>query len=145
LLQLKDSGKLNPEMVKWFESTKPEEELYDLERDPYELNNLAKMNEFTEKRNQLRQKLDQWIMETRDLGQFSEDSLKQLWCPVPQLPDPIIMNDKIVSPDPHATLIWRNKGSEEWELYIPEMGVMKGAEIMAVRIGYEDSDALTIK
>ena len=42
LLKLRDSGLLNEIQTQWFRTSKDEEELFDILRDTYELNNLAK-------------------------------------------------------------------------------------------------------
>ena len=57
--------------------TKPEEELYDLERDPYEINNFASAEsaELQRVRQEMSAALDQWINDTRDLGATPEKEL----------------------------------------------------------------------
>ena len=67
------AGKLNPTQVELlFADQRPKEELYDLEADPWELNNLAgdKANKKTLKN--LRGTLDRWIEQTGDKGQAVE-------------------------------------------------------------------------
>ena len=44
---LKKEGKLNAEQKQFFADSKPEEELYDVQKDPFELNNLVDNVEFT--------------------------------------------------------------------------------------------------
>ncbi|UZR98733.1 sulfatase-like hydrolase/transferase [Chondrinema litorale] len=51
---------------------KPNEELYDLENDPYELNNLAESDEYQLVKDSLRDELKNWIFETRDIGFLPE-------------------------------------------------------------------------
>lgn len=48
----------------------PDEELYDTEKDPHEINNLAKSAAPAHQaaRRQLRDELDKWIEETKDQG-----------------------------------------------------------------------------
>jgi len=55
--KMKFEGKLNADEAYFFSPTKPTEELYDLENDPHELNNLAKEKEHTETINQFRKVL----------------------------------------------------------------------------------------
>lgn len=45
---------------------RPEEELYDVEADPYQLNNLAQDPTFTEVKQQLRNRLDGWMTDSGD-------------------------------------------------------------------------------
>jgi hypothetical protein len=53
----------------------PEEELYDLERDPHEVNNLAGSPEHQEVLKEMRAALDKWIVDTKDLGEVPEKEL----------------------------------------------------------------------
>lgn len=53
-------------------SPRPFEELYDLQEDPHELNNIADKPEQAEVRARLAKRLTQWILETRDTGFASE-------------------------------------------------------------------------
>ena len=57
--------------------TKPEEELYDLKSDPYEINNLAAAEsaELQRVRQEMSAALDQWIKDTGDLGAVPEREL----------------------------------------------------------------------
>jgi len=43
---LKKEGKLNDDQKQFFADSKPKEELYDVQKDPFELNNLAENPEF---------------------------------------------------------------------------------------------------
>ena len=45
---------------------RPAEELYDLGRDPYQLNNVAERSEYASMKRELREKLDKWMKETGD-------------------------------------------------------------------------------
>ena len=51
---------------------RPREELYDLDDDPWETNNLASEPAHAETLNTLRQKVDQWIVDTDDQGAVDE-------------------------------------------------------------------------
>lgn len=70
-------GKLNPVQMQFFARTKPQEELYDLDKDPYEVNNLAesKSAEIQKIKKEMSAALDKWIVETKDLGEFTEQEL----------------------------------------------------------------------
>ncbi|MEO9475969.1 MAG: sulfatase [Cyclobacteriaceae bacterium] len=78
--KLAEENKLNADQLKFLQSTKPIEELYDLIADPHELNNLASSPEHTAKLNEMRELLDNWVIETKDQGQFPEsDSVRAMW------------------------------------------------------------------
>ncbi|MCY3614610.1 MAG: sulfatase [Bacteroidota bacterium] len=50
----------------------PDEELYDTEADPHEINNLAGDPAYEAQLTEMRQALEAWIVETNDLGRFME-------------------------------------------------------------------------
>jgi len=72
--KLHADGKLNPVQDSFWTETKPSEELYDLETDPHEINNLAFNPRYKKELDAHRRILSQWICETGDNGQFPEDS-----------------------------------------------------------------------
>lgn len=53
-------GELTPEQVQFFAPTKPEIELFDLEKDPYELNNLSDDSEYAKVKEELLAELQNW-------------------------------------------------------------------------------------
>jgi N-sulfoglucosamine sulfohydrolase len=67
-------GKLTPVQARLLAPTRPEEELYDLHADPFEVENLADSPEHREVLEELRAALDAWIEESDDQGRFPEDS-----------------------------------------------------------------------
>lgn len=69
------SGKLNPVQMQFFARTKPKEELYDLETDPYEIRNLAADPAQAARLKEMGKALDEWILATGDLGAIPEQEL----------------------------------------------------------------------
>ena len=69
------AGKLNPTQMLFWSRTKPKEELYDLEKDPYEVNNLAGSPEHETTLKEMRAALDKWMADTKDLGGVPEQEL----------------------------------------------------------------------
>ena len=70
--QLYAEGKLPPHQARVFWPFRPVEELYDLQADPDEMNNLANHRAHEKTLEELRGRLDEWIVQTRDIGQFPE-------------------------------------------------------------------------
>lgn len=78
MLKLKEQGRLNEVQMQWFEATQPVEELYDLEKDPFETNNLAEDPQYRETLLELREEHFAWRHHTLDLGLIPEAFLQQL-------------------------------------------------------------------
>jgi len=68
-------GKLTPVQMQWWTRTKPKEELYDPDTDPYEVKNLADSPAHQATLNEMRAALDKWIVDTKDLGEVPEKEL----------------------------------------------------------------------
>jgi uncharacterized sulfatase len=77
--RLNAEGKLAGPQKLFFAPTKPKEELYDTASDPHEVNNLAESRqpEHEAKLKELREELDRWMEETKDLGAVPEEELIQ--------------------------------------------------------------------
>ena len=77
---LAEKGELNDAQEHFRLKSRPEEELYDLQNDPYEVNNLANDENHATILNDLRTKLDTWIEETGDMGETPEpDHIIAYW------------------------------------------------------------------
>ena len=72
--KLHAEGKLNAVQDRFWSDERPSEELYDLEKDPHEINNLAFDHDYRDVLIKHRKILTQWIYETDDKGQYPEDS-----------------------------------------------------------------------
>lgn len=73
LREMHAQGKLTPlqnELL--FSPTRSPEELYDVQADPYETNNIANDPQHRSTLESLRTRLDRWMIDTRDLGPESE-------------------------------------------------------------------------
>ncbi len=70
--RLHAEGKLTGPQADWFRKAKPVEELYDTERDPYEVNNLAEDPRFVITLERLRSQLKEWQFKISDVGLIPE-------------------------------------------------------------------------
>ncbi len=66
-------GKLSGSVARFFSNYRPAEELYDLNKDPHEMHNLAHDPAYQSKLLEMRARLDRWVTETDDKGQYPED------------------------------------------------------------------------
>lgn len=72
LLELNKQGKLTWKQSLMLAQSKPEEELYDINNDPGEYNNLAQSPEYSDVLKSMRKKIDTWVEVTNDAGQHHE-------------------------------------------------------------------------
>lgn len=73
-----EAGKLNELQSRFYQPTRPTEELYDLEDDPQELNNLASNPRYKKQLSKMRKALYKWMDETNDPGLIPEPILEDL-------------------------------------------------------------------
>ncbi len=69
---LHKQDQLTPEQARFMAATRPAEEFYDLEQDPFELRNLAGDSELEKVVKEHSDKLDEWIKATGDQGEIAE-------------------------------------------------------------------------
>ena len=128
-----------------------EMELYDLTKDPYELNNLADKISLKDTLFFLREVLDQWIIDTNDLGEYSEKELIKKWFYMGKLKKlesltKIRKNNKVFlkHKDKGATIVWRDNRDSIWKIYKKPLEYSNSIRAKAVRIGYKDSEILSM-
>jgi len=71
--QMFKDGEMTKDQARFFAKHRPEEELYNLAKDPFELNNLATVPARQTKLKELRTILNDWVKKTDDKGQYPED------------------------------------------------------------------------
>lgn len=76
IVRLAREGKLNDAQMTYAAPTRAVEELYDTETDPFLLRNLAGSPEHREVMVRMRQRLADWVVQTRDLGFVPESDLR---------------------------------------------------------------------
>jgi arylsulfatase A-like enzyme len=72
LKQLHAEGKLTPVQAVLCAPTMPDEELYDLQKDPHEIANLAKSPDHQDVLKRMRAAVEAWLVETNDQGRIPE-------------------------------------------------------------------------
>jgi len=152
LNELWEKNELDSLQSLWFRTPKPEEELYDLEADPFEYVNLAGKEEFKDTLDLLRNVLKDWIKNTNDLGQYPEKELMAKWLPdgKPQQLPALEMEDKegkirLFSKQSDATIIWKQPKDSIWQFFNDPLPNDKSFMAKAVRIGFEDSEVLEVE
>lgn len=75
LNKLNELNMLSPQQKLWFQVPKNHEEFYDLNEDPFELNNLISKKKYSKEIHNLKNKLENWVKEINDLGHLTEKEL----------------------------------------------------------------------
>ena len=140
-----------------FMDSKPKEELYDLESDPYEVNNLASNPKYKERLSEYRKALSGWQIEISDKGFIPEHNLIEMFWP--EMIQPKTNNVEfnftnknlieLSSTTDGASIgyqIGSKIGSNQWELYNQPIKTNNNQKIVAraIRIGYEASSITRI-
>lgn len=173
LLRLYAEDGLEGPQRNWFNYPRPAEELYDTQADPFELNNLAANPEYEDHLNRLRQALDSWREESKDMGDISEEvMIAHIWPggvqPVTARPiilphhamqvsdagvppggsfdEPVTI--QIHCPTQGASIAYTTESVEpvHWLLYSGPITFKEGVTTLrakAIRYGYKESDEVS--
>ncbi len=80
LLRFKAEGKLEGPQKLWMSNSRPPEELYDVQKDPHEINNLADDPRYKDVKNRLSNTLERWRIHSSDMGDIPEDQMvEEFW------------------------------------------------------------------
>ena len=130
----------------WFEPP-GKDQLYDLEADPHELNNLARDPAYADTLARLGQQLDDFLLRVKDTSNLSEAQLRETF-----------LNDNALPTTPAPTVEWRDgrahlaspigasigyrlPGEQNWQLYVEPLQA-NSFEAKSVRYGWAESAAL---
>ncbi|MCY4402297.1 MAG: sulfatase-like hydrolase/transferase [Candidatus Poribacteria bacterium] len=171
--RLYPEGKLEGDQLTMFRS-RPAEELYDVENDEHELNNLAEDIAYINVLEELRGTLTKWQSEFGDMGDISEEQMVASWYPggiQPQTASPIFIPINASNPGREpanengeweaplllqlhcstqgASIAYTMEQGEDvhWKLYTEPLRIPKGKTTVrtkAIRIGYKESDENTL-
>jgi len=151
IIELNKNNKLVGDSKYIFMQTKEEEELYDLNNDPYEINNLADNPNYSNKLIELRNALTNWQIDINDKGFINETELiEQFWPNNEQpltMPVEIIVSDDIVSlhcGTDGASIGYQldsQIGSKKWNLYNKPFQILPNQKLAtrAIKIGFKVS------
>jgi len=152
LLRMKEEGSLNEDQMYWFRESKTIEELYNIEKDPNELQNLAGDPEYDKVLEEMRQVHEKWMQEIKDPGPIPEKELvESMWPDMvqPATAPPVISIENgmvsIETPTPGSSVEYQVNGKGLTEkhsfLYTEPFKVENGDRITAraYRIGYMPS------
>ena len=154
--RLNAEGKLSGGQKNWFAKTKPIEELYDTEKDPWELTNLAELPEYAERLERMRLATETWQEEINDLGLVPEAVMMEEMKPGGKVsksqPPEISENGEelaITCPTEGASIVYQSREGDKWsgwKLYTKSIDLvdLTGAiRVKACRIGFHDSELVS--
>ena len=152
LIELDSLDMLKGDAAYIFMKSKPIEELYDLESDPYEVHNLATDSIYSQKLKELRVQLKQWQTSIDYKGFIPEHELiETFW---PNMKQPKTDDVLIITNEQNLTLSCKTEGasigfqlgddigSKYWQLYTKPVEIKPNEKIRAraIRIGYKASN-----
>lgn len=152
LIEMHQNGELKGAAAYIFRDSRDVEELYDLEKDPDEINNLAEVPEYRDQLLKMRKQLADWQLKIHDKGLIDEYNLVQLFWPgliQPETAKVTINEDKgmisLSCATEGASIGYQlddQIGSERWLLYNETIRLKKSQKIIvrAKRIGYKISE-----
>ncbi|UXX81043.1 sulfatase [Reichenbachiella carrageenanivorans] len=151
ILKMKAAGKLNETQAAWLADSKPEEELYDLKNDPFEIKNLSEDSKYESTKLRLSNELSRWMDEINDMYQIDEkEQAESAWPngerPTTKAVDFTLENGRLSlsSITQCASIAYRTKGRERWEIYMAPLNIKTDTiEAKAVRYGFEASEITT--
>lgn len=160
-LESKEKGVLNDAQGIWF-NAKSEEELYDVKKDPYQMNNLIEDAEYQKQLKELRKVYDRHLKKHEDYGETPE--LEMLYSMWPNLEQPTTAMPKVKQDGKAVRISCETKGASlayiisdslmenydydsKWQLYSEPLKSMNGKYlyIIAERIGYKESEIVMHK
>ena len=148
--RLAAADRLSGGQANWFRLPKPLEELYDTERDPWELDNLADDPQYAKRLQRMRAATESWQGEIQDTGMIPEAVLMEEMKPggkVSETQPPTISRVggliSLASPTEGASIVYQTRQGEQWsgwKLYTKSLEDNGQAiRAQACRLGYRNS------
>ena len=152
LIELNRTKKLEGDAAYIFMETKPREELYDLENDPFEVHNIAYDPDQSIRLEKFRKALADWQLEIGDKGFIPEHDLVEMFWPgmIQPVTDDvsfeILKNGKLKleSTTEGASIGYQISdeiGTNQWQLYTEPIEINKNLKLVAraIKIGFKAS------
>ena len=147
-----DNGRMSDQQAFWFKP-RPQEELYDLETDPYEVNNLADDPAYSGELERMRGAFSDWQAQVADYSDQPELEMALQFWPNGEQPvtsEPVIRfeNKRVaLDCDTEGASIGYRIGDGRWQVYTGPFKLADGAEISAkaVRYGWQESPVVVAK
>jgi arylsulfatase A-like enzyme len=138
--------RLTPAQARILTSDRPEDELYDLEKDPWQMENLAEQPRVSGDLDRLSKALNDFAGAAPDYSTWGARDLQDLYrprgvTPTTTVPTGVIRGGRLAleSATPGATLLWRVGKDGPWRYYTGPIPAGADIEAKAARYGFQDS------
>ena len=151
LWRLKAASQLNGEQLLWFQAP-GKERLFDIQKDPFELQDLSSDTTYQQGLVDLRKAMDEWLNRVEDWSEESEKEMVNRFqpngirekTPVPEINQ---VNDLFEITAMEGASIGYQIEDSRWQLYHQPIVIPKGKtiKVKAVRYGWKESDMVISK
>ncbi len=134
----------------WFAVPKPIEELYDTEKDPWELDNLAELPQYAQRLARMREATENWQQQIGDTGLVPEAVLMEEMKPggkVPVTEPPTIATVggrvTLACKTDGSSIVYQTKANDQWgdwKLYTKSFRYQGTLRAQASRLGFRNSE-----
>jgi N-sulfoglucosamine sulfohydrolase len=145
------AGQLEGVQKNWFEP-RAEEELYDTDKDPHEVRNLASDPRYAHELKRLQAALNHWQDTTRDQGKIAEAEMAQAYWPngiQPETLVPLVVYNKkrsqlTIEPQTEGGSIGYRVNQGRWQVYRDGVAIAPQdvVEVKSVRYGWKESETI---
>lgn len=148
-----EEGSLNQVQAQYLKA-RAAEELYDLNVDPYEINNLAANPDYAKHLTELSAEMDRFQAEFGDMGAIDEDEMIEAMWPgkvQPVTAAPVITRADdgtvTITAENNASIGYKLGAEANWQLYSGSFDLESGIALKAkaVRYGYKESVVVSVK
>lgn len=148
--QLKAENKLNKDQLIWFEDP-GEERLFDIQNDPFELNDLSKDSSYVEDLIRMRKGLNDWLAFVEDWSEVVENEMVTRFQPngiteKTAAPEITKVGELLQITAQDAASIGYQIDGGKWEIYTKPISLKENQTLKAkaVRYGWEESEIQTL-
>lgn len=142
--------RLTPEQDRIRSADRPEDELYDLEKDPEQMTNLAEDARHANDLDRLSTALNAFAASAPDYSTLEAHELQDLYrpggaTPTTAAPTGTVQGGRLTldSATPAAVILWRAGAGAPWRIYTGPVPAAEGLEAKAARYGFRDSGVTT--
>jgi hypothetical protein len=139
-------AQLTQDQARVLSPDRPEDEFYDLQKDPFQMNNLAEEDQYAGELQRLSDALNAFAASAPDYSTWDAQDLQDLYrpggvTPTTSVPTAAVQAGRrvLASATPGAVILWRPKDAPLWKIYTGPLPATGDIEAKAARYGFNDS------